>query len=127
MLKLAKGAATIMQANPMRKIVPRECLDFLNVMQELNKLVGALPDRYDVFSPLDRIKVVAHVMHTASRRGNDKVESREITDEERLSVGAVSVEPAVCHRLAATRLVARINDVIAGRTATFHSTGQASI
>jgi hypothetical protein len=53
------------------------------------------------------------VVHAAAGWRNDVVEAGEVAHEQRLRIGALGVEPAICHRLAAASLIARVVDVVA--------------
>src|ERR1700722_5849439 len=108
----SQGAAAIVQADAVRKPGPRESIDFLDVVQELDDLKRAFSNRTHFARLLDRIQIVPDVMHAAARGCDDVVEAREIAHEQRFCRPAFVIEAAVRHRLAATGLVARINDFV---------------
>ena len=81
-------------------------------MQEFDKFVGAGANFFDLGRLFDRIKIVAHVVHTAAGGSDDIVEAGKIPHEQRFRGGAIGVEPAVRHRLSAAGLVTRIDDLV---------------
>jgi hypothetical protein len=44
MLEPPQGAATVVQADPMRESGPGKCLDLQDIVQELDQLVGSRAD-----------------------------------------------------------------------------------
>src|SRR5882757_1667183 len=109
MLEPAQRAAAVMQPDAMRKSRPGEGVDFQDVVQELDDLVRALANLGHLRGLLDGIKIIAHVVNAATRGRDDIVESGEIAHEQRFGGGALVVEAAIGHRLAATGLIARID------------------
>src|SRR5258708_4353462 len=96
----------------MRKFGPGKGIDLLNVVQKLDQLEGARADLLDFVGLFDGVEIVAHVVDAATGRRDDVVEAGEVAYEQRLGVGAFGVEPAIGHRLSATRLIPRIDDVM---------------
>src|SRR5438132_4322727 len=106
MVEFSEGAATVVQSNPVRKVGPRKRIWLLDVVQKLDQLVGAGANLLDLRCLFNRIEIGTHVVNTAARGRNDVIEAGKIAHEQRLRVGAVGIEPAVCHWLPATGLVA---------------------
>ncbi len=82
-------------------------------MQELDQLVNARPNFLHLGGLLDGIEIIPDVVDAAARGRDDVIEAGEIAHEQRLGVGAIGVEPAICHRLSATSLIARVIDIVA--------------
>ena len=82
-------------------------------MQELDDLVGARPNFLHLSGLLDGIEIVAHVVDAAAGRRHDIIEAGEIAHEQHLGIGALGIEPAIGHRLSATGLIARVDDLVA--------------
>jgi hypothetical protein len=104
---------TVVQADPMRESGPGERVDLQDVVQELDQLVGSRADLLDRVGLLDGVEIVPHMVDAAAGRCHDVVEAGEVAHEQRLGLGGLRVEPAVCHRLAAACLVAGVLDVVA--------------
>src|SRR5271166_5204513 len=112
MLEGPQCAAAIVEPDPMRKLRPRERFNLQDVMQKLHELEGVYPDLLNLRRLLDRVEIVAHVMDAAPRWGDDVIETGKIADEEGFGVSAIRVETAIRHRLAATRLIAGVNNLM---------------
>jgi hypothetical protein len=97
----------------MRKPGPRKRVDLQDIVQELDDFVGARPHLLHCGGLLDRVEIIAHVVDAAAGGRDDIIEAREIAHEQRLSVGAFGVEPAIGHRLAAACLIVRVHDLMA--------------
>ena len=82
-------------------------------MQELNQLVRALANLLNLICLFDRVEIVPHMAHAASRGRDDVVEAGEIAHEQRFRSSAFGIETAVGHRLAAAGLVKGIADLVA--------------
>ena len=113
MLERAQGAAAVVQPDAVRKAGPGKRLDLQDVVQELDQLEDARTNLLHLGGLLDRIEIVTHVVDAAAGRRHDVIEAGEIAHEQRLGIGAVGIEPAVGHRLAAAGLVARVDDLVA--------------
>src|SRR5262245_15276537 len=96
----------------MRKGCTRKRIDFYDVVQELDKLIGAHTNRPYLLGLLDVVKVVTHIVNAAARRSHDVVETGKIAHEQSLGVGAFGIESAVRHRLSAAGLITRIVDLV---------------
>jgi len=97
----------------MRELGPRKGLDLLNVVQELDQLERSRADLLDLVGLLDGVEIVAHMVDAAAGWRYDVVEAGEVAHEQRLRIGALGVEPAICHRLAAAGLIAGVVDGVA--------------
>src|SRR5208337_5161151 len=97
----------------MRESGPRERIDLQDVVQELDQFIGAGADLLDSVGLRDGVEIAPHMVDTAAGRRHDIVETGEVAHEQRLRVGRFRVEPAVCHRLAATCLIVWVRDVVA--------------
>src|SRR5438046_3651628 len=113
MLQGPQGAAAVVQSDPMREVRPRKRGDLQDIVQELDDLESTRPYLFHRGGLLDRIEIVAHVVNAAAGRCDDIIESGEITHKQGLGVGALGVEAAIGHRLTATGLVTRVNDLVA--------------
>ena len=82
-------------------------------MQELDQLIGSRADLLDRVGLLDGIEIVPHMVDAAAGRRHDVVEAGEVAHKQRLGLGGLRIEPAVCHRLAAAGLIVRVLDVVA--------------
>ena len=111
--ELTKGAAAVVQSDAVRKPRPRKRLDLLDVVQELDDFEGARPDVLDVRRLLDGVEIISDVVDAASRRRDDGVEAGKVAHEEGFRRGAVRIEAAIRHRLAAACLVAWVDDLMA--------------
>src|ERR1700733_16246997 len=113
MLEPAQGAAAVVQPDTMRKTGPGKPIDLLDVVQELDQLKGARPHLRHRGGLLDRVEIVAHVVDATARGRDDVIEAGEVAHEQRFGIGAFRIEPAIGHRLSATGLVARVDDLVA--------------
>src|SRR6202011_5057555 len=112
-LEPAQRAATVVQADPMRKSGPRKSVDLQDVVQEFDQLESPRADLLDLVGLLYRVEIVPHVVDATAGRGDDAVETGKVAHEQRLGIGAFSVKSAIGHRLATTSLVARVVDIMA--------------
>jgi hypothetical protein len=112
MLEPAQGPATVVQPDAMGELRPRKRIDLQDVMQEFDELIGSRADLRHRVGLLDRVEIVTHMVDAAAGRCHDIVEAGEVLHKQRLGAGRVHVEPAVRHRLAAARLVERIDELM---------------
>jgi hypothetical protein len=67
-LKPAQGAATVVQADPMRKSGPGKSVGPLDVVQKFDQLEGPRANLLDFVGLLYRVKIVPHVVDAAAGR-----------------------------------------------------------
>src|SRR5271170_4732683 len=96
----------------MRKSRPWERFDLQDIAQELNELKGASANLLDLLGLLDSVEIAAHVMDAATLWRYHVVEAGEVAREQGLGGAAIGVEAVICHRLSATGLVARVDDLM---------------
>src|SRR5271155_5593027 len=96
----------------MRKSRPWERFDLQDIAQELNELKGASANLLDLLGLLDSVEIAAHVMDAATLWRHHVVEAGEVAREQGLGGAAIGVEAVICHRLSATGLVARVDDLM---------------
>jgi hypothetical protein len=113
MLKPAQCTAAVVQSDAMREPGPRKPIDLEDVVQEFDELESASPHFPHLSGLVDGVEIVAHVMDAAARGRHDLIEAGEVAHEQRLGVGGFGIEPAIGHRLSATGLVARVDDLVA--------------
>jgi hypothetical protein len=82
-------------------------------VQELDELIGASTYLLHLRGLLDSIEIVTHVVNATARRRDNVIEAGEVANKQRLRVGRFCIEPAVCRRLSAACLIARIHDLVA--------------
>jgi hypothetical protein len=82
-------------------------------VQKLDEFEGAGANLRHGRGLLDRIEIVAHKVDAATLWRHHIIEAGEVAREQGLGGGAVGVEAVICHRLSATCLVARVDDLMA--------------
>ena len=112
MLERSECSATVVQPDAMGKPRPRKGLRFLDVVEKLDKLIGARADVLDLRRLFDRVELVADMVDAATRRRNDIVEAAEVAHEERFGGSAIGVKSAICHGLPTTGLIPGIDDLV---------------
>ena len=75
MLQVTQRAAAVVQSDPVRKPGPGKAVGLLDVMQELDQLVGSRTHFFHFGRLLDGIEVVAHVVHAAAGGRHDIIEA----------------------------------------------------
>jgi hypothetical protein len=62
----SQGVAVIVVGDPMRKLRPGERIDLQDIVKKLDELKSIRPDLADSVRLLNRIEVIANVVHTAA-------------------------------------------------------------
>ncbi len=110
-LQMPQRAATVMQADAMRKLGPRKFARADHVMQKFDEFIGVGADLPDFIGLLERGQMLAHVMDATRRRPDDVVVAGEVARKHALGAGCLGLRAAVGHRLAAAGLLLRIVDL----------------
>jgi hypothetical protein len=104
-------ATAIVNRNRVWELRPGKRVNFKDVMQEFNQLVGMLANVYHVVVLIQCVVVTTHLLDAASGRTDDAVIALEDVNEELLRPPRIELVATVGHRLTAASLIQRIIDI----------------
>ena len=113
MLQAAQRDAFVVEPDAVGELGPRERVDFVDVVQELDELIDSRTDLLHLIGLFDRVEIVAHMVDAASLWRHDVIETREVAHKQGFCGCAIGVEAVIGHRLPAAGLVARVYDFMA--------------
>jgi hypothetical protein len=111
MAETAERAATVVQADFVRKARPRKRVDFQDVVEKLDQFLAPAANIAYLGGLFHRRKVMTNMMDATSRGADDIVEAGKVADEQRFGAARIGVKTAVGHRLATACLIWWIDNV----------------